>query len=188
MKQVLRANKAFSFPWLANTRYLASEYSFLPSAAGLLAKDTIFTCPFWCARRALATAINCYVNSIHAGQARMGIYDTNASFYPTVLILDAGTIDTGTTGLKSINISLWIPARKFLWLAFTQSAAGSMLNQSITGVAAAYPIGSQPSAPWSSTHYRDSTPYAPLPNPFNPGKATSILTHPLLTLTLAPGG
>ena len=50
------------------------------------------------------TRIGIYVSSAVAGNARLGIYNVENGV-PTSLVLDAGTVSTGTTGEKEITIS-----------------------------------------------------------------------------------
>ena len=47
---------------------------------------------------------------------RLGIYASAANGYPGALLLDAGTIDSSTTGLKEITMSLAVRAGRY-WLA-----------------------------------------------------------------------
>lgn len=53
---------------------------------------------------------------VNPSTVRLGIYASAANGYPGALILDAGTVDTSTTGVKEITISQAITARRF-WLA-----------------------------------------------------------------------
>lgn len=67
---------------------------------------------------------------------RLGLYNSDTNGVPSTLILDAGTIDTSTTGLKSITISQTLSAG-FYFLAFAQQGGATNATMraitSITG-------------------------------------------------------
>lgn len=44
-----------------------------------------------------------YVNVAAAGNARLAIYNADADWQPTTLVVDAGTVSTGTTGKKAVT-------------------------------------------------------------------------------------
>jgi hypothetical protein len=56
---------------------------------------------------------------------RLGIYSANSNGVPTSLILDAGTIDTSSTGLKTITINQTLNAG-FYYLAFIYQGGVSL--------------------------------------------------------------
>jgi len=56
-----------------------------------------------------------------AGSARLGIYSDDGNCYPASLVLDAGTVDTGTTGMKEIVINQTLSAGLY-WLVFVTNA------------------------------------------------------------------
>lgn len=47
------------------------------------------------------TALGLYVDTAVAGLARLGVYNATWDWIPGALVHDAGTVDTGTTGMKS---------------------------------------------------------------------------------------
>jgi hypothetical protein len=54
---------------------------------------------------------------------RYGIYEDDGDGYPSRLLLDAGTVDTSTTGVKEITISQAVPGER-IWLgAVSQGGA-----------------------------------------------------------------
>jgi hypothetical protein len=73
---------------------------------------------------------------VNPSTVRLGIYASAANGYPGALILDAGTVDTSTTGIKEININQAITARRFWFAAVAQtgtpttrvSTAGKLLS------------------------------------------------------------
>jgi hypothetical protein len=82
-----------------------------------------------------ASGIACRVTT--AGQAtsviRMGIFNSDANFQPSSLLLDAGTISSSTTGTKEITISQALSPGVY-WLAVVGQVAANHIIQSQTGV------------------------------------------------------
>ena len=70
------------------------------------------------------TEIATYVNSGGTAGAvvRLGIYEANADGMPAALLLDAGTVGTTTSGLKTIAISETLAAGKYFLTAVGQTA------------------------------------------------------------------
>lgn len=90
------------------------------------------------------TGISTYVDvaASAGGVVRMGIYNADSRGRPNNLVLDAGTIDSTTTGIKTITISKSLTAGKYYTVAVCQTAACSFLYE--TGVHSyahtAYPV------------------------------------------------
>ena len=68
-------------------------------------------------------AIN--ITTAAAGNARLGIYADDGTVYPGALILDAGVITTGTTGIRALTISHTLTPGLY-WLARLQDATPSL--------------------------------------------------------------
>ncbi|MEM2174275.1 MAG: hypothetical protein QXI58_01425 [Candidatus Micrarchaeia archaeon] len=76
-------------------------------------------------------AIN--VTTAKTGQARLGIYrDNNNQVYPGSLILDAGVIDTGTTGVKILSIDLTLTPGLY-WAAYVTNAGPTVRAIAVGG-------------------------------------------------------
>lgn len=104
------------------------------------------------------------VTTAVAGNCRLGIYADNEDIYPGALILDAGEVNTGTTGVKEIIIAQNLTPGLY-WLARLFSA-----QPYIKGVpeASIIPIigmdaslSGRPAVGW-----RKNYTYGVLPNPF----------------------
>ena len=55
------------------------------------------------------------VVTLSAGAVRLGIYNADIYWQPTTLVSDAGTVDTGTAGVKAITgLSIPLPAGRYL--------------------------------------------------------------------------
>lgn len=59
---------------------------------------------------------------VASGSARLGIYNADINWQPTSLILDAGTVATDTTGIKSISISQVLAPGRYLFAVVTNSS------------------------------------------------------------------
>lgn len=71
------------------------------NGAGLL-----MAIPFWVPEAFLADRIACEVTTAAASSTvRLGIYDSSLLDQPNAVVLDAGTVDASTTGVKEITIS-----------------------------------------------------------------------------------
>ncbi len=94
------------------------------SSSLTVSTNTLYAVPFFTGPAGITfTNLNMNIITLSAGNARMGIYAaaTTAPYYPAGLLLDAGEVATGTTGVKTIDIAdtLYIgtaPSR-LLWLA-----------------------------------------------------------------------
>jgi hypothetical protein len=53
------------------------------------------------------------VTTAGAGLIRLGIYNADVNWVPTTLVLDAGTVDCSTTGVKRLAMSLTLPVGRF---------------------------------------------------------------------------
>jgi len=69
-------------------------------------------------------AINC--TTLTAGKQRLGIYSDDGNCAPGARLLDAGEVDTGTTGVKAIDIAQVIEAGTLLWIVVVGNAAPTL--------------------------------------------------------------
>lgn len=69
-------------------------------------------------------AIN--VTTLTSGNQRLGIYADDGNCHPGALLLDAGVVTTGTTGVKTITINQAITVGTLLWLALVGDAAPTL--------------------------------------------------------------
>ena len=74
--------------------------------------------PFMIPEAATATSLSIYCSGAVASSVwRLGIYNNSASGdYPDTRLLDAGTVSTATTGVKTITISQSLSANTLYWL------------------------------------------------------------------------
>jgi hypothetical protein len=100
--------------------------------------DLLYAAPFWTGPDGITiTSLSFNITIASAGNARLGIYqsDTEPPYYPTELLLDAGTLAHTGTGVKSVDIADTVytgssPSR-LLWLAsvFSTTPTVSMIAQ-----------------------------------------------------------
>lgn len=115
----------------AKTAYIAGHYyaSDTTAASGAVAQalDTGFpqASPFFLDQTRTFDRIAIWVTTaVAASVVRLAIYESDANFLPTNLILDAGTVSSATTGGKEITISQSLPGPGMYWLWADASLAG----------------------------------------------------------------
>jgi hypothetical protein len=145
--------------------------------ASALVANTLYAIPFVCPKAITLDRIGINVTTLKAGAARLGIYADAGGVrtcYPGTLLLDAGTVDTGTVGVKSININQALTGNTLYWLVIVPNVAPSV--NSIMGAAMSNILG-QPSALTVSQYNGLSVAftYAPLPATF-PTTTTTMIT------------
>lgn len=79
------------------------------------AANQLYAVPIDVAFSVTLAAICIEVTTLAAGNVRMGVY-RNSGAYPSTLVVDAGTADTGTTGFKEIVTTQVLTPGKY-WLA-----------------------------------------------------------------------
>jgi len=104
---------------------------------------------------------------------RLGIYKDNGSFMPGALVLDAGTVDTSTTGVKEITINQALEPGIY-WLAWVSAAAPTLYGHNPVwyNLDSTFPIA----LPTRSVVSRSFS-YAALPDPFGGSPAAETKTH-----------
>lgn len=92
----------------ALSRVAGNYYGMLGSgqatSTATVAKDKIYAIPFLVLKEETFNGIAIYVNTGSEGNARLGIYADNGQ-KPEALVLDAGTVNTSTSGVKAIAIN-----------------------------------------------------------------------------------
>ncbi len=130
------------------------------------AANVIDVLPFYVPEPQSFDRLAIHVTSASTGQARLGIYADNGDIYPGELVIDAGEVDTSTTGTKVRAIELTLDTGLY-WIARLQSG-----TPTIRGVQTAAMIAlglDDPINVGLATGYRASFDYAELPNPYPAG-------------------
>lgn len=72
-----------------------------------------------------AASINCSA-AVASALAKIVIYDSDANGRPNALVLESGTADMSTTGIKTVTISTTLMARKTYWLGIRHSSTATI--------------------------------------------------------------
>jgi hypothetical protein len=130
--------------------------------------DALRSVPFYLPKPATVSEIGIKVTTAVAGAIRIGIYADKGEpvLYPYKLLLDAGTVNTGTTGMKSIAIKKDLP-RGLVWLTLIGNSAPTIANITLGSW---MPLG-YPDDPASGprSYYSKGYTYGALPDPFPDG-------------------
>lgn len=139
----------------------------------------LYVSPFIVPATATYTRIAVDVGTAGTGNMRLGIYrDSGGS--PDALVLDAGTVDVSSTGVKFITISQSLAAG-FYWLAFVAQNSGTNLKAG--GSAVTLPmLGMSASGGGSYGALRRSFTYAALPDPYGTMPTGITQTAPWICL------
>jgi len=137
--------------------------------------NTLYGIPFFVPTPTTYTTIAIEVSTAVAGNCRLGIYNDSAGA-PGSLVLDAGTVSTGTTGLKTIAISQLLNPGWY-WLAAVFDAAPTVRAASQTN---ALRMLGHTSGTDTTAHVGVSVAftYAALPTPFTGGSVLATIAMP----------
>jgi hypothetical protein len=124
----------------ASGRYYFGLCSQPISNTALLTADRLYARPFYVAQTETFTKIGIEVTSaVAASVIRLGIYNM-ANGLPTALILDAGTVDGSSTGLKEITISQELESGLYA-VAWVSNGAPTVRQSSALNVFGAHIFG-----------------------------------------------
>jgi hypothetical protein len=141
-----------------------------------LVANTLYAIPFVCPKAITLDRIGINVTTLKAGLSRLGIYADAGGVrtcYPGTLLLDAGTVDTTTAGVKSITINQALTSNTLYWLVIVPNVAPT-----ITGIASASTInmlGRNTALTLQHCGLSVAFTYAPLPATF-PTTTTTMIT------------
>lgn len=80
--------------------------------------NTAYAIPMWLPCAIGVTSIQCQVTTAGASGTtiRLGIYSSSANDRPGTLLVDAGTVDGSTTGIKAASLTQQLPGGGLYWL------------------------------------------------------------------------
>lgn len=133
------AGDGFGGPGYDANRYF-SGYGYAFNAGGItVTANRMYIVPFLVGKTTTFTRIGINVTTLAAGNCRLGIYNASSGL-PTSLVLDAGTVSTGTTGSKEITISQSLSAGAYFLVAVFDAtpivydaAVSNQMSQQIFG-------------------------------------------------------
>lgn len=143
--------------------------------------DTLTASLMLLQRRMRFDRIGIYVSTAGGAgaEARLGIYNVGLDYYPTTLILDAGTVDCTSTGSKEISIDLTLNRG---WYALVFNCNDGTIGFYYTSSHLS-PLGSTRAYPYTAHGWEVAYPYGSLPDTF-PAGGTRIGTR-WMTLRVA---
>ncbi len=124
--------------------------------------------PFVVARPLTIDRLAIEVYSADTGKSvRLGVYADSGSVYPGALLVDGGAVSVGTTGIKTVTISLAL-TRGLYWLAIISEGVPILRAESC----AVTPLGADPlhlQASYYESNYYVTQSYGALPTTFPAG-------------------
>jgi len=108
------------------------QYHTLPYAGAVgavgISQNYIYALPFHVPITQSFDRIAIHVaTEVTGGAIRLGIYNDNGDCYPSSLLLDAGLVNTTTTGLKEIVINVTLSPGLY-WLVLLAAVLGNFLG------------------------------------------------------------
>lgn len=138
----------------------------LDTSVKTLVADHLYATPYMAARLLTVDRIAVEIKTAAAGKsARLGIYRNGTNMYPGALVLDCGTINCGTTGVKEIVIDQQL-SKGLYWLAIVSDGA-PQIEQALVVSKFLGVIGSNYSSYYVG--WDVSQAYGTLPDPFTTG-------------------
>jgi hypothetical protein len=125
------------------TRYSSDAYMAAPlstdaMAPNLSSSNTLYIVPLPIMSSGTVTRIGISVTTAAAGNARLGLYEESGNGQAGTLLLDAGTVSTGTTGDKEITISQALSPGLY-WCALVLDATPSLTFYGVTDIFPLFP-------------------------------------------------
>jgi len=117
-----------------NRWYCAGQVNALALTTSAPTANNLRALPFFTPKKITLDQIAINVTTLIAGKARLGIYNDDGTVYPGTLLLDAGEVDTGTTGVKAVAINQPLTA-KLYWLVHVGNAAPTLRGVATGGLA-----------------------------------------------------
>lgn len=143
--------------------------------ASTVVANYLYTIPFLCLKTETFDRIGIYIDTLATGNAKLGIYNDDGNCSPGTLLLDAGAIDTGTTGAKEIVINQVLNSGLY-WLSILYNATPKV--KAPGSVTCLLGLGSDSlasTATGNNSMYYTSCAYGDLPNP-HPAPVLGIAT------------
>jgi hypothetical protein len=157
-------------------RYFSAAWGGIAATTLALPSARLYAIPFFCPTTFKMGQIDINVTTLSAGNARLGIYEDNGKCAPGKLLLDAGEVATGTTGVKGITITKILRGGKLYWLALVCAATPTIRALAVgSNLSIFFGLDSTLGTAWGTYYYRAFT-YAALPDPWGtPTIATGIM-------------
>jgi len=156
----------------------------LDTSVKTLVVDHLYATPYMAARLLTVDRIAVEIKTAAVDKsARLGIYRNGTNMYPGALVLDCGTINCGTTGVKEIVIDQKL-SKGLYWLAIVSDGA-SQIEQALVVSKFLGVIGSNYSSYYVG--WDVSQAYGALPDPFTTGGSLVQNVTRVPYIVLRPG-
>lgn len=165
--------------------YPAGQANATALTTGAPTANNLRAMPFMVWRTLKLDRIAINVTTASSGNARFGIYADSGAVLPEALLVDAGQVDTGATGVKELTIDQTLSPGLY-WLALVGSAAPTIRCLSLAGCMAILGVdGALGTAP--GVGYVVSFTYGSLPATF-PASPSIITATPIPAIFVRVGG
>lgn len=104
--------------------YPPANFGANPTTAFTTTVNRLTAVPFFVPETKTYTRIGVNIDTAVASNIRLGIYNNGAGV-PSTLVLDAGVVSAGTTGLKEVTISQSLAAGTY-WLAYVSDGTSQL--------------------------------------------------------------
>lgn len=159
------------------------------SVSGALTSGRMYAIPFFSPKAMTLDflAVNC-TTLVAAGVLRLGIYSDSGNGEPGSLLIDAGTVDTSGTGVKTCACAQALAGGSLYWLvALSNSATHAFRAPVIAGMVNV--IGDDVAFPTTHiTHFYAAQTYGNLPGTFPTVTQGTGIVFPLIYARLSAGG
>jgi len=156
----------------------------LDTSVKTLVVDHLYATPYMAARLLTVDRIAVEIKTAAVDKsARLGIYRNGTNMYPGALVLDCGTINCGTTGVKEIVIDQQL-SKGLYWLAIVSDGA-PQIEQALVVSKFLGVIGSNYSSYYVG--WDVSQAYGALPDPFTTGGSLVQNVTRVPYIVLRPG-
>ncbi len=115
--------------------------------------------------------------------ARLGIFNNGTNLYPGSLLLDAGTVDVDSIGVKAITINQAL-AKGIYWLAVVSDGTPTLRAGHVFYGLGVMPLGVS-NFENANTYWYVSHTFGALPNPFTAGGTLAAGSAPLVAVRVA---
>jgi len=157
-------------------RYFCSNFFDVAATTATLSANNLYASPIFIPVTTAFDQIAINVTTAVAGNARLGIYEDNGRVYPGRLVIDAGEVATGTTGVKTISIAPTLKGGKLYWVAIAINNGSAIRSLAVGSLLASYLGLDSTLGTAFAVGYTISQTYGALPNPFPTG-ATIATAH-----------
>ncbi len=154
------------------------------STPGVTTANRLYAAPFYTPSVPnIADRIALIVTNAGGANARLGIYDSDRTLYPSHLLLDAGTVSTGSGGVKTKTIRQGL-SRGLKWLVVVFSGTPTVRKADSGYENTWAPLGFDPATLFHYLGWYVAFSYAALPARYPTGGAATTW-EPLLLLRFA---